>query len=750
MKSLFLHCRLLVTLFIFIGLSLTACGTGSGPTSIPDRPETPEVPVSTNLLWSDEFDGVSLDSTKWNIETGMSGWGNNEWQNYTGDPENLKVENGNLVITARCDSGICGDKDGSITSARINTKDKFTFQYGTIQARIKAPPGQGMWAAFWMLGSNFDTDGWPKCGEVDIMEIFDGASTNDRVHSVLHWYDIDDPRANNGHVYEGDSVQFATPLSDDFHTYELNWDENRVVGKVDNQQIFTKVINPTTMSEFLNDFFLVLNVAVGGNLGADPVTDQTWQHEMLVDWIRVYGEDLPPSPPPAGDATSAGIYTETAYDTTLSYSQIINSANWSAHGASPDEVNQAVTPMDGDYVLAVDFLNNPSASNDWGGGIFFDFGDQDISAYSTLSFSLDATAYPGFDELTIALEDTSGLSGKTEVKLSSYTPTVSGNWETFAIPLSDFTNTDFSTLRFLGFLMLSDGSGNIQDGTLYFDAISVNQDCMDPSRVRFDAPRYAANASSATITVIDTCSAGEPVTVSVINNSDVIDVDVAVGANGTGAASINFGATNDATDTIDIAASDSLELNYLDINSTLRSDSADVVTGPIDLESDDNSDGQVYVYATNPATVIDWTEGVDYSAVDEWSSGATLDDSYTGDATYGPDSVFLVTPSDGWDPGNLFAGALAFIDLNEDFAWNFTNMKFKFKGTGYTSVFVKFAGAKTVEELEYQLSAAQDLGGGWYEVTVPLAAFGALYDVEEMAILNYGTDTFYLTDIYFE
>lgn len=738
MKNLFPCYRLVMSLLIFLCLSLTACGTGSDPTSIPDQLEISPV-TDLELLWSDEFTGASLDSSKWNVETGMTGWGNNEWQNYTDNPENLKVENGNLVITARCDSGVCGDKDGSITSSRINTKGKFSAQYGSIQARIKAPAGQGMWAAFWMMGANFDSVGWPECGEVDIMEIFDGASTNDRVHTVLHWSD-------GGHVFEGDSRQFPSPLSDDFHTYEVDWNENRIIGKVDGRQFFVRTINPTAMDEFLNDFFILLNVAVGGNLGAVPVTNQVWQHEMLVDWVRVYGEVLTPTPP-AGDTTTAGIYTETAYDTTLSYSRIINSADWAGTGGDNvvvDENNNTVTPTEGSVALSATFENNPGTTFS---GVVFDFGSADFSGYSVLSLSVDSTEIADFNDMKIELEDG---SAKGSVQLVDYTPVVSNNWATYRIPLSNFSAVNLTAVSLFGLYNPVDSSGNRFAGTLYFDDIYLDAGCVDTGEVLFHSGVYPADTLSTTFNVSDLCAAESTISVDIDNGTDTISVDVVLDAGGNGTSPINFGTTDDATDTIAIASGDSLTATFSDAKANQVTDTATITAAGVPVLAGDApvADGAVYVYATNMATVIDLVEDTDYTKT-TWDSGATHDMAFV-DTTYGP--VISVTPGNGWDP-SVYSGAVAFSEFTQGFAASYSTLHFKFKGD-YSSVLVKFANGVPGpdQENEYRLSSAnaENLGNGWYELSFRLSDYLNLAAYSEFAVLNFGTTPFYLTDIYFE
>ena len=198
--------------------------------------------------------------------------------------------NGMLSITARCPSGECGVRDGSITSGRINTKDKFELKYGKVQARIKVPDGKSTWPAFWMLGADFPETGWPKSGEIDIMEIHQLHSDINTANFSMHWQDDSSIADGNplGKVSFTQSKTLEQSLSSGFHIYEMEWDDKRVVGKIDGVTYYTKTIDSATMSEFMRPFFMILNVAVDGNLGKEPDAIKTIPQEMLVDWIQVF------------------------------------------------------------------------------------------------------------------------------------------------------------------------------------------------------------------------------------------------------------------------------------------------------------------------------------------------------------------------------------------------------------------------------------------------------------------------------
>jgi beta-glucanase (GH16 family) len=233
------------------------------------------------LIWAEEFDYTGLpDDAKWNMETGGGGWGNNELQYYTNTENNAMVENGVLTITAREEE--VGGRNYS--SARITTQNKFDFKYGKIEARIKLPYGQGIWPAFWMLGANFSSIGWPACGEIDIMEMVGGTGKDNTCHSTLHWENADGDHGNYGESYTLPSGIFA----DEFHVFSVEWDEQSVKAYVDGTHYFTINLSEAQFDEFRENFFVILNVAVGGNWPGSPDDTTVFPQTMQVDYVRVY------------------------------------------------------------------------------------------------------------------------------------------------------------------------------------------------------------------------------------------------------------------------------------------------------------------------------------------------------------------------------------------------------------------------------------------------------------------------------
>lgn len=234
---------------------------------------------SSPYLWHDEFDFI--DTTQWTFETGASGWGNNEWQYYTNRSENAFVQDGILHIRASKE-----DYEGAkYTSARMITKGKFSFTYGTIEARIALPTGNGIWPAFWMLGENIDAVSWPACGEIDIIEAVNDENV---VYGTNHW------QYEGGHAQYGNSTKdyYGTSKVLDitqFHNYKMVWNEKLIAMYVDDFKYQEIAIENAAdgLEAFHKPQFFILNVAVAGNWPGFEVDDSQFPNEMLVDYIHV-------------------------------------------------------------------------------------------------------------------------------------------------------------------------------------------------------------------------------------------------------------------------------------------------------------------------------------------------------------------------------------------------------------------------------------------------------------------------------
>jgi beta-glucanase (GH16 family) len=253
------------------------------------------------LVWADEFNaanGTPPDAAKWNIVTGGKGFGNNELETYTANPVNAHQQGGNLVITARKED-VTGS-DGvprHYTSARLNTQNHFAQKYGRFEARIQLPTGKGIWPAFWLLGEDHDTNHWPNCGEIDILETI-GAS--DTMYSTIH-----------GPGYSGDkgiSQKFPLPAGEsvaNFHIYAVEWTPGDIKFFFDDHLVAhrTSADLPTgTKWAYDHPFYILLNFAVGGNWPGNPDDTTVFPQQMLVDYVRVYRSAEPQK---ASNATPA-------------------------------------------------------------------------------------------------------------------------------------------------------------------------------------------------------------------------------------------------------------------------------------------------------------------------------------------------------------------------------------------------------------------------------------------------------------
>jgi len=232
------------------------------------------------FVWSDEFDKneINLDNWSFNIGTGNNGWGNNELQYYTDRLENIRIEDGILIIEAREENY----EGSNYTSARIKTEHKQFWTYGKIEARIKLPQGKGIWPAFWMLGEPFDTMSWPYCGEIDIMEMVGGGTNDSICHGTIHWDE-------NGWTYSGGNKTLPSGIfANDYHTFSIEWDNEVIRWFLDGNQYHAENITDENKSELHNNFFIILNCAVGGNWPGNPSQSTVFPQETYIDWVRVY------------------------------------------------------------------------------------------------------------------------------------------------------------------------------------------------------------------------------------------------------------------------------------------------------------------------------------------------------------------------------------------------------------------------------------------------------------------------------
>ncbi|MGD8361900.1 MAG: glycoside hydrolase family 16 protein [Gemmatimonadota bacterium] len=242
-----------------------------------------EDPMTWRVVWQDEFEGAagqSPDPSRWQFDVGED-WGNAQLEYDTSRPQNVSLDgNGNLAITARKEEYLGRE----YTSGRINTRGLFEQQGGRFEARIRLPVGRGIWPAFWLLGSDFEEVGWPTCGEIDIMEY--RGQEPDIVHGSVHG-----PGYSGGSAVTGRYDSAGVGLDGDFHIFAVEWDYDRITWILDSTRYLsiTRDSLPSgTRWVFDHPFFIILNVAVGGNFVGPPDSETSFPQTMLVDWVRVY------------------------------------------------------------------------------------------------------------------------------------------------------------------------------------------------------------------------------------------------------------------------------------------------------------------------------------------------------------------------------------------------------------------------------------------------------------------------------
>jgi beta-glucanase (GH16 family) len=248
-------------------------------------------PEPAAAAFTDDFDGPAgsaVDGSKWQLETGDN-VSNHERQYYTSGTDNAALDGqGNLVITAKkenpgnyqCWYGPC-----EYTSARLNTANTFTTTYGHVEARMKVPQGQGMWPAFWMLGNDIGSAGWPACGEIDVMENVGFEPST--VHGTLHGPGY----SGGGGIGAGYTLPNGEKFADGFHTFAVDWSPDKVTWSVDGNVFQTRTPADVGGNRWAFDhpFFLILNLAVGGDWPGDPDGNTSFPQRLVVDYVHVTG-----------------------------------------------------------------------------------------------------------------------------------------------------------------------------------------------------------------------------------------------------------------------------------------------------------------------------------------------------------------------------------------------------------------------------------------------------------------------------
>ncbi|MBN2864385.1 MAG: glycoside hydrolase family 16 protein, partial [Thiotrichales bacterium] len=389
------------------------------------------------LVWSNEFNGGTLDN--WNIETGYGpntdGWGNDESQLYTNSATNITIDNGSLVITARCDlsvSGVCGKRDDSITSARVTTKDKMEFRYGKVEARIKVPDGTSTWPALWMLGASFPDTPWPNAGEIDIMEVWQtGGSTLNQSNSTIHYFD-------GGRVLEGDSIVLADSLADDFRVWTMEWKPNSISVSVEGEEYLTLDTSDAKYAAFKEPFFLLMNIAIDGTLGGTPEAIVNTPQTMLVDYVRLYQDT----------ENTENIFNETAQPTTpdkVLYSAVSASNDDPETFVALDNFGSGAT-FDASVTTDASFdrVFSVTSGEGYGAGVhvafaaFTGYTAGFASGYDTFNAKVKGSPDGRIEVKLIG----SGTDSVVEVNVNSYggSTDLGNGWYELAIPISEFNN----------------------------------------------------------------------------------------------------------------------------------------------------------------------------------------------------------------------------------------------------------------------------------------------------------------------
>ncbi len=428
-------------------------------------------------VWSEEFTGDRIDHSIWSYNTGGSGNGNNELQYYTADSSNAYLEGGSLVIQAKREK-FSGKE---FTSARLHTNGRMSFKYGTLEARIKLPQlNNGLWPAFWMMGTNFGIDGWPKSGEWDILEAgFKSAQVdgtiNKHISGAMHWWHEAGTWSTWLQADKAESFIMASNFHDNYHTYKLDWTPAKVTMYVDNAPFFTMDITDPNMSELReNPAFIILNLAVGGSNFVE-ITDPNLitaplPGKMYVDYVRLYKNDSTELHLASDNVRSGnfGVMTETTPTLgELNWGDRTNLYIWNNMTAV------ATAPSEGSSALAYQI----KAGDWWGMGLLHKDYNMRNYTHGYLHFDVKTTST---SNMTITVGSTSGGSGAVDLidGGDQFGLVRDGAWHHVAIPLSKFGNVDFETIK--TFFSVS-GPAPAADMVVAFDNIYLTESIKLPA-----------------------------------------------------------------------------------------------------------------------------------------------------------------------------------------------------------------------------------------------------------------------------
>lgn len=434
------------------------------------------ITYAQQLVWSDEFDNNTLDTSTWTFTTGGSGNGNGELQFYTASQKNIFQQDGNLVIQA-----LREEKDGKqFTSSRIHTNGRFSFTYGTLVARIQLPDlAEGLWPAFWTLGDNIGVDGWPKSGEFDILEAGFATAraegrTNRSVSSAAHWWHESGDWSDWLQADASNEVQIPTPLQD-FHLYKMDWTPSTLTFSVDDTVVFNMDIDDPNVSEFHLPQHILLNLAVGGFNFVD-ITDPAqitapFPAQMRVDYVRLYDNGYTVIDQKEACNGVFGVMTElTTTDCDYDWGDRANIYLWNNMAAV------ATQPSEGSSALAYEI----QPGDWWGMGLLHR--DYNLAHFSHGYLHFDMKTASNTD-ISINMESSAAAGGSVVLTAGGdeYGLVRDGEWHHVAIPLSKFGGVDWSTVKTL-FSMSGPAPQSLM--TLAVDNIYLTPD------VTLDMPEY--------------------------------------------------------------------------------------------------------------------------------------------------------------------------------------------------------------------------------------------------------------------
>ena len=388
------------------------------------------------LTWSDEFEDESIDPTKWAHMIGdgtdygeQPGWGNNEQQYYTENPANSGItvdDNGESVLYIEAINEQFGESE--YTSAKLTTDSLFAFRFGKVEARIKLPYSQGIWPAFWTLGSNKPEVDWPGCGEIDILEMIGGAE--ETVHGNVHY-------VNSDHEHDedlGSSTLIEEKFCDDYHIYSIEWSPENIKWLVDGEYFHEKEIT-ADMKEYLRSHYLILNMAVGGYWPGYPDETSVFPQKMLVDYVRVYQDttltDIPDAPVLDVDEETMGLGTSSALAAVNREFTAFHNIKIVKYGPASPDISVSTVAIDGETsILAV------YGGGNWGGFWFELDAAIDMSEYQNGNLVVYLDVPENIADFEVKLESTGGFAS---LNLLDYPhDPVDNNYDKFTIPLADF------------------------------------------------------------------------------------------------------------------------------------------------------------------------------------------------------------------------------------------------------------------------------------------------------------------------